>query len=80
MRNLRKNIIILSIILISALIYTPAQADPPGMPGNHGTNGDAPPAGGGAPISGGIGILLTAAAAYGYTKLKNNKPSYQIKE
>ena len=33
------------------------------MPGNHGLNGDVP--GGGAPIGGGLGILMLLGAAYG---------------
>lgn len=56
-------------IIIGGLIYTPTFADPPGMPGNHGSNGDAPP-GGGAPIDGGVFILATLAAAYGFSKKK----------
>ena len=56
------------------LIANPVQCDPPGMPGGHGTDGDAPP-GGGAPIGGGILILSTMALAYGLGK---RKVSYQI--
>jgi len=48
-------------------------ADPPGMPGNHGTNGDAPP-GGGAPIGSGIALLMAMSAAYGSKKI------FQLKE
>ena len=40
--------------------------DPPPMPGNHGQNG-APPVG--APIDGGLGILLALGATYGGKKL-----------
>jgi hypothetical protein len=43
-------------------------ADPPGMPGNHGSNGDAPP-GGGAPIGSGITLIIAMSAAYGSKKL-----------
>ena len=52
---------------LAMLISTPAQADPPGMPDNHGTNGDVP--GGGAPIGGGLGILMILGAAYGSKKI-----------
>lgn len=39
------------------------QADPPGMPGDHGETGDQPP-GGGAPIGGGIGMVVAMSLAY----------------
>ena len=43
-------------------------ADPPGMPGNHGTNGDAPP-GGGAPLGSGLAVIIAMSAVYGSKKL-----------
>jgi len=67
-----KSIIRLAVIsfVFSLVFLLPLglSADPPGMPGNHGTNGDAPP-GGGAPIGGGIIIFLAMAAAYGSKKI-----------
>ena len=39
---------------------------PPPMPGNHGQNGNAPV---GAPIDGGLGILLALGATYGSRKV-----------
>jgi len=62
-----KTFIKVSIIsfVFSLVILMPLglSADPPGMPGNHGSNGDAPP-GGGAPIGGGAVILVTLGMAY----------------
>ena len=40
--------------------------DAPPMPGNHGQNGNAPV---GAPIDGGLGILLALGATYGGRKV-----------
>ena len=39
--------------------------DPPPMPGSHGQNGNVPV---GAPIDGGLGILLALGATYGCRK------------
>ncbi len=39
---------------------------PPPMPGDHGQNGNAPA---GAPIDGGLGILLALGAGYGGRKV-----------
>ena len=39
--------------------------DPPPMPGGHGQNGNSPV---GAPIDGGLGILLALGATYGSRK------------
>ena len=69
MKNIFKIIAISFIMVLAILISTPVQADPPGMPDNHGTNGDVP--GGGAPIGGGLFILLGLAAAYGGRKIYN---------
>jgi len=60
---------ILSLSFISLSLF----ADPPGMPGNHGSNGDQPP-GGGAPIGGGAFILIGLSAAFGANKI------YKIKQ
>ncbi|NPD85024.1 hypothetical protein HNS38_09660 [Lentimicrobium sp. L6] len=63
-----KTLMIFSFSLISLGLF----ADPPGMPGGHGTDGDAPP-GGGAPIGAGIGIMVALGAAYGGFRMKNNE-------
>ncbi|NQV03170.1 MAG: hypothetical protein HQ542_11015 [Bacteroidia bacterium] len=50
-------------------VHLPAVADPPQPPpppANHGQNGNAPA---GAPIDGGLGILLALGAAYGGRKV-----------
>jgi hypothetical protein len=60
---------------ITLLTINPLSAqngDPPPPPGEHGQNGNQPP-GGGAPITGGIGILLALGAAYGGKKIYNLK-------
>jgi len=62
-------VLLLNIVMVLALLISnPVQADPPGMPGGHGGSNDQPP-GGGAPIGGGIGILLLLGAAYGSKKI-----------
>lgn len=62
-----KTLMVFSFSLISLGLF----ADPPGMPGAHGTDGDTPP-GGGAPIGAGIGIMVALGAAYGGFRMKNN--------
>lgn len=57
--------------LLCAFLLWPAllladPPDPPPLPGTHGQNGDAPV---GAPIDGGVGILLALGAAYGGVRL-----------
>jgi hypothetical protein len=71
---------ILIIGTITLLTINPISAqngDPPPPPGEHGQNGNQPP-GGGAPIAGGMGILLALGAAYGgkkvYDLTKKNGP------
>ena len=54
-------------ILAGTAIQGFAQAPtPPPMPGNHGQNGTPPV---GAPIDGGLGILLALGATYGGKKI-----------
>jgi hypothetical protein len=46
----------------------------PGPPSSHGSTGDEAPSGGGAPLAGGIGLLVALGAAYGARKwYMNNK-------
>lgn len=71
-------ILILTAIHLASINPLSAQnGDPPPPPGEHGQNGNQPP-GGGAPITGGIGILLALGAAYGgkkvYDVTKKNAP------
>jgi hypothetical protein len=69
MKQKAKNRLITSLILIGGLIYTPTFADPPGMPGSHGSNNDQIP-GGGAPIGGGVFILSALGLAYAIGRKK----------
>jgi hypothetical protein len=71
------------LILTLSLIFTAsticAQAPPP-PPAEHGSGGNLP-AGGGAPLTGGIGILLALGAVYGGKKVyKFWKDHRQIEE
>lgn len=68
MRTIIKRGILLSAILLSLFITSVVLADPPGPPGGNPTGGG----GGtpvGAPIDGGLSILLAMGAAYGGKKL-----------
>jgi hypothetical protein len=69
MKTLIKTIITLfTITLITINPLSAQNGDPPPPPGEHGQTGNQPP-GGGAPIAGGIGILLALGAAYGGKKV-----------
>ena len=57
---------------LAIFISNPVQADPPDMPGEHGTDGDVP--GGGAPVGSGIVLLVAMAGAYG------TKKAFDLKE
>lgn len=72
MKNIIKTLAVSLILALALFISTPVQADPPGMPDNHGTDGDVP--GGGAPIGSGIVLLIAMASAYG------SKKAFDIKE
>ncbi|MBU1370282.1 MAG: hypothetical protein KJ578_12775 [Bacteroidetes bacterium] len=66
-----KKIIITALFLLSISFgasQLSAQAPPP-PPDGHGGTGNAPAEGGGAPIGGGLGILLALGAAYGGRKV-----------
>lgn len=66
-----KKILITALFLLSISFTTSelfAQVPPP-PPGGHGEGGNQPANGGGAPIGGGLGILLALGAAYGGKKL-----------
>ena len=68
MKNIRKYIIVISLIIAALFIYSPiyAQPDPPG---GHGQSGDAP--GGGAPIGSGIVLTVLMGIAYAGKKVYN---------
>lgn len=66
-----KKILITALFLLS-LSFTTAELAaqvPPPPPGGHGEGGNQPANGGGAPIGGGLGILLALGAAYGGRKV-----------
>lgn len=71
-----------SFFAVSAMVCVSlvASADPPGPPVEHGsTTNQGSPAG--APIDGGLGILLTLGAVYGVRKiLKAGKGSEESEE
>jgi hypothetical protein len=64
---MKKIIVIIVLALAPVLIY--AQPVPP--PSQNGQNGNQP--GGGAPLDGGLSILLLMGAAYGTKKVYNFK-------
>jgi hypothetical protein len=64
MKGLKMKKVLLIIILALAPIIINAQPVPP--PSQNGQNGNQP--GGGAPIDGGLSILLVLAAVYGCKK------------
>lgn len=62
----------ITILIISATLFLlpmndTMAYDPPGPPGEHGQSGDQEP-GGGAPISGGLPLLIVLGTGYGLTK------------
>jgi len=70
-----------TLMILSAICTTHiAKADPPPPPppGAHGSGGNQPPAG--APIDGGLGILLAMGAAYGGKKLYNARKKGKVEE
>ena len=68
-----KNILVIAIIILSPIILN-AQPKPPSQAG-HGTqqNQSGQPVGGGAPIDGGLSILLLLGAAYSGSKVYRMK-------
>jgi len=66
-----KLLLIVALLLSSMALFADV---PPPPPAGHGTTGNQAPAG--APIDGGLGILLAMGAAYGGMKLyKARKPA-----
>jgi hypothetical protein len=63
--------LILMLLLVSSFRVFSQDPDPPSMPGGHGENGNQQPAG--APIDGGLGILLALGAGYGARKVMRMK-------
>ncbi|MBI9034715.1 MAG: hypothetical protein JEZ03_09625 [Bacteroidales bacterium] len=68
MKNIRTSItVILFFSLITSGLFCSAQDMPPPPPIDHNVSGNQP-AGGAAPIGGGLGILLALAGVYGIKK------------
>ena len=67
MKTIFKRGILLSAILLSLFITSVVLADPPAPPGGSPIGGGGTPVG--APIDGGLSILLAMGAAYGGKKL-----------
>lgn len=59
---------VFSLVLLSHSILLADPPDPPPPPSTHGQNGNGPA---GAPIDGGLGILLALGAVYGGRKAWN---------
>ena len=73
MKNLK--LVLTGIFILFLSVETMAQSDPPDPPPEHGSDEDQLPAG--APLGGGLFVLLTAGLAYGgkkvYNLMKGNK-------
>ncbi len=68
MKKLMHSLALIILILGTVFFATSVKADPPPPPGTHGAGGNQPPAG--APIDGGLGILVILAGSAGYGGLK----------
>ncbi len=66
------------LILVLGLNFSMAQTPPP--PNNGGGVGSLNPVGGGAPIGGGVVILIAMGLAYAYAKHYLKKPDYTVEE
>jgi hypothetical protein len=71
MKNIIRNLAFISLFAGAFFIANPVYAEPPNPPGGHGGGGNQPPAG--APLDGGLSILLALGAGYGGLKLYRNK-------
>lgn len=72
MKNIIKSLVFASLLVCAIFITKTTKADnpvPPPPPAEHGQSGNQP----GAPIDGGLGILLALGASYGARKLYKNR-------
>ncbi len=67
MKRLLKSLFITFVFVSLIMLAQVTFADPPAPPPGHGSSGDGQPVG--APIDGGLSILLVMGAAYGGKKL-----------
>jgi len=78
-----KKIIVQLILVITFTLSAQAllaQGAPPPPPGGHGSSQNQPANGGGAPIGGGLGILLALGAAYGGRKIYQAWNQHKLEE
>ena len=68
MKMIRK-LLLVGLLCLSFSVFA-NDPNPPPPPGEHGLSGDQPV---GAPIDGGLGILLLLGVGYGIKKLYKNK-------
>jgi len=75
MKKIIKSLVFSSITICLMFVSVSVLADPPGPPADHGVSGNQDPGPVGAPIDGGLGILilLAGSAGYGGLKLYNEK-------
>ncbi|MCK9422752.1 MAG: hypothetical protein M0Q38_09145 [Bacteroidales bacterium] len=71
MKNIIKFLALVSLIVCAILVSKPIKANPPDPPSHHGETTNQAPAG--APIDGGLGILLALGAGYGGRKLYKSR-------
>ncbi len=75
MKKYLNSLALMSMIAGSIFITNPVKADSPPPPAAHGSEGNQDPKG--APIDGGLGILLALGAGYGGLKLYKNRKKAQ---
>lgn len=79
-----KHLLLAIFFIVLSFVFNTSKADPPPPPppGGHGSGGNQPPVG--APIDGGLGILIAMGAAYGgkklYTAKKDKKKTEESSE
>jgi hypothetical protein len=81
MKNITKTLATLITITLLTINLSLAQTPPPPNGGNNPNQGgnNNTPVGGGAPIAGGIGILLALGAAYGGKKVYDFRKKKLVK-
>jgi len=77
MKSKIKLLTITLLITVASFITTNAKADDPPPPPGHGETGNVP--GGGAPIGGGLFILLGLGAVYGGKKVYNYRKKVDLR-
>jgi len=80
MKNIIKYLAFVSLLVLAIFITKPVQADPPAPPppGGHGSTENQEPSG--APIEGGLSILLAFGAGYGGYKLYRSRKEKDAEE